>query len=590
MKPPHSGPPKCSSYYKSAARRFGGPYLLTHHLPCLSGLVDEMLLSVLATLGAGHDVAVVLLTQIRGCADMIGADFACQYGDGQDMDACQIQESDRAHKMCASTPGCVAIVQSGGRQWSTLKAAFEFDGMSSVQNSCRSLAQNVLFRHRTQPGAECNSEETRRWQIMGCAGHARPSNSTAVAVDPRPTTLNAFQPAVDDWNDFRCISNAQLRKQFPVHIHVSKSCIRPSPTPDTTACTFPRHHAFRLCKTILKCNMLHCERGSDYCQVLKNRLDGATIRPSFGDVDLFVRVGLEDFQTNMTKPASVCASNHYTNIAASFDIASQHFSGALSIDCKRGSSKCSTISADVALLEQSLKRLKQLLITTAQRFHTHSSINEPKDVVSSRSLIVYQPAQFQGGDMVDSVYELASYRAQYKGDIWLTDVQSVYDSFFGTGTAFHKDSRRGFFVEAGAVQGTVFDSNSIFFERFLDWTGLLVEANPYSFAKLMTRRPASYRVETALCDTAGTLRFDLPDRQRTADGCCARVKGDGKYEVRCTPLSALLDSIGVKHIDFWSLECVLKHQIFPTHAPALPYINHTIHVCFVRPTVSKAVR
>ena len=26
MKPPHSGPPKCSSYYNSAARRFGGPW------------------------------------------------------------------------------------------------------------------------------------------------------------------------------------------------------------------------------------------------------------------------------------------------------------------------------------------------------------------------------------------------------------------------------------------------------------------------------------------------------------------------------------------------------------------------------------
>ena len=86
-------------------------------------------------------------------------------------------------------------------------------------------------------------------------------------------------------------------------------------------------------------------------------------------------------------------------------------------------------------------------------------------------------------------------------------------------------------------------------------TGLLVEANPYSFAKLMTRRPGSYRIETALCERVSTLRFALPDKQRTADGCCGKASNEGNYAARCTPVSEILRGCGVTHIDFWSLEC-----------------------------------
>lgn len=134
-------------------------------------------------------------------------------------------------------------------------------------------------------------------------------------------------------------------------------------------------------------------------------------------------------------------------------------------------------------------------------------------------------------------------------------MQEVYGRFFGPATAHGRSDRGpGFFIEAGAVQGTVYDSNSIFFERFAGWTGLLVEANPFSFAKLVVRRPATFRIETALCAKPGTLRFNLPDAQRTADGCCGRANGEGKYTLRCTPLSAVLGQIGVTHVDFWSLD------------------------------------
>lgn len=83
--------------------------------------------------------------------------------------------------------------------------------------------------------------------------------------------------------------------------------------------------------------------------------------------------------------------------------------------------------------------------------------------------------------------------------------------------------------------------------------GLLVEANPFAFAKLVPRRPATFRLESALCAKAGWMRFDLP-AQRQADGCCGRASESGKHRLRCTPLGHVLRAIGVSRIDFFSLD------------------------------------
>ena len=46
--------------------------------------------------------------------------------------------------------------------------------------------------------------------------------------------------------------------------------------------------------------------------------------------------------------------------------------------------------------------------------------------------------------------------------------------------------RAGFFIEAGAADGERF-SNSLFFEKYRGWSGLLVEANPKTYSILLTR-------------------------------------------------------------------------------------------------------
>ena len=47
--------------------------------------------------------------------------------------------------------------------------------------------------------------------------------------------------------------------------------------------------------------------------------------------------------------------------------------------------------------------------------------------------------------------------------------------------------RNGFFIEAGAYDGEEF-SNTLFAESYRNWTGLLVEANPYYVKKVLSRR------------------------------------------------------------------------------------------------------
>ena len=55
----------------------------------------------------------------------------------------------------------------------------------------------------------------------------------------------------------------------------------------------------------------------------------------------------------------------------------------------------------------------------------------------------------------------------------------------------------GFFIEAGANDGE-FLSNTLYMERFLNWTGLLVEAFDNSFNKLMARNRKAYAVPGCL--------------------------------------------------------------------------------------------
>ncbi|XP_017764908.1 PREDICTED: uncharacterized protein LOC108554213 [Eufriesea mexicana] len=60
-----------------------------------------------------------------------------------------------------------------------------------------------------------------------------------------------------------------------------------------------------------------------------------------------------------------------------------------------------------------------------------------------------------------------------------------------------KDKKNGFFVECGAYDGET-RSNTLVLERFLDWSGLLIEADPLNFSKMLQKNRKAYLTPTCL--------------------------------------------------------------------------------------------
>ncbi|XP_013415425.1 uncharacterized protein LOC106177249 [Lingula anatina] len=119
----------------------------------------------------------------------------------------------------------------------------------------------------------------------------------------------------------------------------------------------------------------------------------------------------------------------------------------------------------------------------------------------------------------------------------------------------------GFFVEAGAANGEIF-SNSLFFERFRNWTGLLVEADPWSFHDMAGKHRKSYIINSCLSlgphpeRTEFTFARELGGISQTAYVIPTNEQSTlrGKGLPRCFPIHSILAALGVTHVDYFSLD------------------------------------
>jgi len=109
--------------------------------------------------------------------------------------------------------------------------------------------------------------------------------------------------------------------------------------------------------------------------------------------------------------------------------------------------------------------------------------------------------------------------------------------------------QKGFFVESGAYDGE-YMSNTLLYEQ-LGWNGLLVEPHPPTFATLMSKNRRAHTYQGCLSPTAEpmVLKFN------GGDGVGHSVDGkDGEFTVDAQPLNTLMDQMGQKTVDFWSLD------------------------------------
>lgn len=133
--------------------------------------------------------------------------------------------------------------------------------------------------------------------------------------------------------------------------------------------------------------------------------------------------------------------------------------------------------------------------------------------------------------------------------------------------------RRGFFVEAGANNG-ISQSNTLFFEKYLGWRGLLVEAIPALAEKCRHNRPKSVvencalvgfdhpgtTVEMCFCNlmsfVKGAFGCEEADERHLAQGRAFLKGGQQPHTlvVPARPLAQILAARGIDRIDFMSLD------------------------------------
>ncbi|KAK3087900.1 hypothetical protein FSP39_012292, partial [Pinctada imbricata] len=120
----------------------------------------------------------------------------------------------------------------------------------------------------------------------------------------------------------------------------------------------------------------------------------------------------------------------------------------------------------------------------------------------------------------------------------------------------------GFYVECGALDGEK-RSNTLFFERFRNWNGLLIEADPDTFKELLSKNRKALTMNACLSPDGypAQLKFNKGyNRGRlmydnTSLEWIKRKRIPEKFiTVQCLPFYSILLAIGQSRIDFFSLD------------------------------------
>ena len=115
--------------------------------------------------------------------------------------------------------------------------------------------------------------------------------------------------------------------------------------------------------------------------------------------------------------------------------------------------------------------------------------------------------------------------------------------------------QRGFFLEAGAYDGEAL-SNTLFFERYRQWTGLLIEANPNLFQKLKSRHRNAYLSNTCISTVpyATKLNFTFADYLGGLEETKVKALINGSGLVQCFPITTYLQALNINQINYFSLD------------------------------------
>ena len=117
------------------------------------------------------------------------------------------------------------------------------------------------------------------------------------------------------------------------------------------------------------------------------------------------------------------------------------------------------------------------------------------------------------------------------------------------------EKENGFFIELGAYDGLT-QSNTAFFEKTKNWTGILIEASRDRYEECVKNRPNSKCINTA-CSATDNASISFNHE----NGLMSKVVDDGVYSCDTSTLETILDNCEVdRNIDFLSLD-VEGHEL-----------------------------
>lgn len=132
---------------------------------------------------------------------------------------------------------------------------------------------------------------------------------------------------------------------------------------------------------------------------------------------------------------------------------------------------------------------------------------------------------------------------------------ALYEQFF-------RGQRKGRFLEMGALDGLAL-SNTYAFESALNWTGVLIEANPAACRKLFRNRPRAVNLCTAISNDHRDITFEEGAYSSTfgaVDAMPPKFKNlfhkqkRRTHQVPSAPLGQWLRAVGVTYLDLVSLD------------------------------------
>jgi len=135
-------------------------------------------------------------------------------------------------------------------------------------------------------------------------------------------------------------------------------------------------------------------------------------------------------------------------------------------------------------------------------------------------------------------------------------------------TKYFLTKKNGFFIECGAFDG-ITENSCKFFEEFKGWKGINVEPVPYVYDKLVTNRPNSININTALSNYEGITKFKQPIHPHFGRFCNnGSIEHKAEHlqwlkdidcefediEVPVTTFSKMLKQYNIKEVDLFVLD------------------------------------